>query len=94
MLADEALDELAQVASRAGPIGRLMSDWFGGNGSTDVALWDGGRRIPASQQQMFAALGVVRVAALDEWDSLGLANWRDTERAYERATPVEPREVQ
>lgn len=108
--ADEALDELAKAASRAGPVGRLISDWFGGNGSTDVALWDAGRRFPASQDEMFAALGVVRVLPkpersafwrllfrssrapdrpLDAWDSLGLGDWRDTERAYAVAKPVE-----
>lgn len=26
---------------------------------------------------------------LDEWDSVGLGDWRSTDRAYERATPVE-----
>lgn len=66
MLPDEAMDELAEAASRAGPIGWLMSDWFGGDGSTEVALWEAGRRVPASQDEMLAALGVVRVRAKPE----------------------------
>lgn len=110
MLPDELLDELAKVASKAGTIGWLMSDWFGSNGSTDVGIFREGRRLPGSQSELFAALGVVRVVPevegsrlyrflfrlgggtvrpLDEWDSLGLGYWRNTERAYALAKPVE-----
>jgi hypothetical protein len=91
-----------------------MSDYFGGNGSSDVALWNAGRRIPAGQNEMFAALGVVRVMPepegsafwrllfrlfgargrpLDEWESLGLGYWSDTESAYELAKPADEFEV-
>lgn len=64
---EEILDELAAAASRWGAIGWLMSDYFGGAGSKESALFREGRRVLAQDcNRMLAELGVQRVrAALD-----------------------------
>jgi hypothetical protein len=88
MMPDEVLDEMAKPASHAGLVGWLISDWFGGNGSTELVVWGQGLIVATSQAKAFALLGVVRSKGMDEWDSLDLGCWRDTERAYAAATPV------
>ncbi len=85
LTADEVMDELAQVVSAAGPIGWLMSDWFGGAGGTEVALWEGGRKIPATQNEMFAALGVVRV--VPKSDKSAFWQWVDRVTGAEKQVP-------
>lgn len=102
---------IAAVASRAGPVGWLKSEWFGGVGDTSVALWRDGVSVPVDRSaHMLAALGARRApvnpdpdwmtrlaarisgaepATLDEWESLGLSDWRSTARAFESGVPVE-----
>jgi hypothetical protein len=95
------LATLAAAVSRTGPIGWLKSEWFGGVGDNRLMLWRDGATEPVTlSADMLAALGVRRVAAsppsvragepalLDPWDSLGLGDIRNTERAYAAATPV------
>lgn len=82
---EEVMDELAKVASAAGPIGWLISDWFGGMGGTETALWEGGRKVPATQNEMFAALGVVRVKP--ESDKSPFWQWIDRVAGVDKLEP-------
>jgi len=56
----------------------IMSDYFGGVGEQWAIAFEGERAL-ASGGSINAALrelGVVRAAGLDEWDTIGLADYR------------------
>lgn len=86
------LSAIAAAASRAGPVGWLKSEWFGGHGpGNTVALWRDGQASAVGEgdaDSMLAALGV-RPAAGDRWDALDLHAHRDTWRAWSSAVPVQ-----
>jgi hypothetical protein len=73
--------------SAAGPVAYVEAEFFGGVGSQQAALWDGGRLTlgPLAADgsgpiaQVLTRLGVSREGHHDEFDTVGLGEHRHTE---------------
>lgn len=57
----------------------INSDYFGGHGDQWAVAYEGSRLVvgeAASVNEALRALGVVRAPGLDEWDTIGLGDYR------------------
>jgi len=86
-----ALEARAVRASHAGPVAYVETDYFGGIGEQRAIAWRNGAVCVAAAaaegqvDRALAAIGVVRASGLDEWDTLGLIQYRHDETFYEKA---------
>ena len=55
----------------------IFADYFGGNGDQFAVAYEGARLLAGDRvNAVLRELGVVHVAGLDEWDTIGLADYR------------------
>ncbi len=75
------------AASAKAPVAYVETDYFGGSGSQIATVYEGGVRTKerCTVNQALAVLGVQTVDDRDEWDVIGLANYRGTPPAARAA---------
>ena len=82
----EALATRARAASRAGVIAYAETDYFGGVGSQHAVVWKGGEVVASgSINGALAEFGVEAVNGVDAFDRVGLGEYRDDDRFFQRA---------
>ena len=87
------LERIGLALSQRGAVGWIETDWFGGMGGSSARLWRDGAVIVehAEVNVVLRGLGVQRTEdpqRLDEWDSVGLGRYRDTDRCFADSQPV------
>lgn len=86
-----SIADAAALASKHGLIGWMESDYHAGIGESRAAVWRDGVFEPMPEvDPLLRELGVLPADGMDEWDTVGLGDWRSTDMAYEKATPVKP----
>jgi hypothetical protein len=72
------------------PFGYIETEYFGGVGWQRAAAWRGAHVLVAPREhqgvvnEVLRALGVVRTSACDEWDTAGLADFRNNDAIVHR----------